>query len=95
MMKTTAVLSAALLALAGCATVQDKMPDWMPGSGAIKVSLTGAEEVPPVNTQASGSGITYTGTASVAGALTTLDGVNISFDDKNKFFCLSSSEFPL
>jgi hypothetical protein len=28
----------------------------MPGSGAMKVNLTGAEEVPPVNTQAKGSG---------------------------------------
>jgi len=46
----------AIVALAGCAGMRDKMPDWMPGSGAIKVSLTGAEEVPPVNTQAKGSG---------------------------------------
>jgi len=47
---------AAIVALAGCAGMRDKMPAWMPGSGAIKVSLTGAEEVPPVNTQAKGSG---------------------------------------
>ena len=47
---------AAIVALAGCASVRDKMPAWMPGSGAIKVSLTGAEEVPPVQTQAKGSG---------------------------------------
>ena len=47
---------AAILALAGCSGMRDKMPAWMPGSGAIKVSLTGAEEVPPVNTQAKGSG---------------------------------------
>lgn len=72
MMKTTAVLSAALLALAGCATVQDKMPDWMPGSGAIKVSLTGAEEVPPVNTQASGSGSFRVGSdGTISGSVTT------------------------
>jgi len=32
------------------------MPDWMPGSGAMKVSLTGAQEVPPASTQGSGSG---------------------------------------
>jgi hypothetical protein len=32
------------------------MPDWMPGSGATKVALTGAEEVPPVKTEAKGSG---------------------------------------
>ena len=43
---------AAALILASCSS----MPSWMPGSGAMKVSLTGAEEVPPVNTQAKGSG---------------------------------------
>ena len=42
----------ALVALASCSS----MPSWMPGSGAMKVNLTGAEEVPPVNTQAKGSG---------------------------------------
>ena len=46
----------AVLALASCAGMRDKMPSWMPGSGAIKVSLTGAEEVPAANTQAKGSG---------------------------------------
>ena len=30
--------------------------DWMPGSGAMKVNLTGAEEVPPAKTAAKGSG---------------------------------------
>ena len=53
---TTAVLTAAVLALAACAEVREKMPDWMPGSGATSVKLTGAEEVPPVNTSGSGSG---------------------------------------
>jgi len=48
--------AAAALMLAGCETVRDKMPDWMPGSGAVNVSLTGAEEVPPVSTSGSGSG---------------------------------------
>ena len=52
--RTLALVAA--VALAGCASVKEKMPDWMPGSGAIKVSLTGAEEVPPVSTQAKGSG---------------------------------------
>ena len=47
---------AAILALGACAQMREKMPDWMPGSGALKVSLTGAEEVPPVSTQAKGSG---------------------------------------
>ncbi|HEY9530815.1 MAG TPA: CHRD domain-containing protein [Burkholderiales bacterium] len=46
----------AALALAGCAGVRDKMPDWMPGSGAVSVNLSGAEEVPPVTTSGSGSG---------------------------------------
>jgi hypothetical protein len=46
----------AFVALAGCAGMKDSMPAWMPGSGAMSVSLTGAEEVPPVNTQAKGSG---------------------------------------
>ena len=45
-----------IVGLAGCAGMKDKMPAWMPGSGAMKVSLTGAEEVPPVSTQAKGSG---------------------------------------
>ena len=46
----------AVVALAGCAQMREKMPDWMPGSGAMKVSLTGAEEVPAVNTDAKGTG---------------------------------------
>ena len=64
----------AIIALAGCAGMRDKMPAWMPGSGAMKVSLTGAEEVPPVNTQAKGSGTfrvaedgTITGSVSTEG----------------------------
>ena len=58
MKRTMAWLLAAgaALALAGCAGVRDKMPDWMPGSGAVSVNLTGAEEVPPVQTSGSGSG---------------------------------------
>jgi hypothetical protein len=46
----------AILALAGCAQMKEKMPDWMPGSGAMKVSLTGGEEVPAVTTAAKGAG---------------------------------------
>ena len=46
----------AVLALAACATMQDAMPDWMPGSGAVSVTLSGSEEVPPVSTLGSGSG---------------------------------------
>lgn len=51
-----AFATAAALAMAGCADMQSKMPDWMPGSGAIKVTLSGAEEVPPAKTEGSGSG---------------------------------------
>jgi CHRD domain len=53
---TFAALVAAVLVAAGCASMREKMPDWMPGSGAMKVSLTGAEEVPPAKTDAKGSG---------------------------------------
>ena len=59
MFATTArglVVAAAVAALAGCAGMRDKMPDWMPGSGAMKVSLSGNEEVPAVKTAAKGSG---------------------------------------
>jgi hypothetical protein len=65
---------AAAIALAGCADMQSKMPDWMPGSGAISVKLTGAEEVPPVNTAGSGGGsfrVTEDGT--ISGSVTTKD----------------------
>lgn len=48
--------AAAGIALAGCADMQSKMPDWMPGSGAVSVSLSGAEEVPPVKVPGTGSG---------------------------------------
>jgi CHRD domain len=60
----------AALALAGCAS----MPDWMPGSGAVKVSLSGAEEVPPVQVSGSGSGsfrLAKDGT--ITGSVTTKD----------------------
>jgi hypothetical protein len=64
----------ASLALAGCAGLRDNMPDWMPGSGAIKVNLTGSEEVPPLNVPGSGSGsfrVAEDGT--VTGSVTTKD----------------------
>ena len=48
------LLVAAAVALASCSTYQDYAPSFLPGSGAVSVKLTGAEEVPPV--QASGSG---------------------------------------
>jgi hypothetical protein len=68
------VLAIAVVALVGCAGVREKMPAWMPGSGAIKVTLSGAEEVPPVTAQGSGSGsfrVSEDGTLS--GSVTTKD----------------------
>jgi hypothetical protein len=53
---TGALVIAAAAVLAGCADMQSKMPDWMPGSGAINVTLSGAEEVPPAKTEGTGSG---------------------------------------
>ena len=72
---TTAAWALAVsIALAGCADMQSKMPDWMPGSGAVSVSLSGAEEVPPVKTSATGSGsfrLAEDGT--ISGSVTTKD----------------------
>jgi hypothetical protein len=69
---TRAAALIAILALAACSGMRDKMPDWMPGSGAMKVNLTGAEEVPAVQTSATGSGsfrVAEDGT--VSGSVTT------------------------
>jgi CHRD domain-containing protein len=66
------VAMVAVLALAACAGMREKMPDWMPGSGAMRVSLTGAEEVPPAKTDGKGSGsfrVAEDGT--IAGSVTT------------------------
>jgi hypothetical protein len=69
---TRAAMLIAVVALAGCSGMRDKMPDWMPGSGAMKVNLTGAEEVPPVQTGASGSGsFRVAEDGSVSGSVTT------------------------
>jgi hypothetical protein len=62
----------ATLALASCAMYQDKAPSWMPGSGAVSVKLSGAEEVPPVKASGSGSGTIRVGAdGSVSGSVTT------------------------
>jgi hypothetical protein len=56
-------VAAAALMLAGCAGME---------SGGGKVMLTGAQEVPPVTTAATGSGtITVSGDKSVSGSVTT------------------------
>ncbi|HEV3010767.1 MAG TPA: CHRD domain-containing protein [Burkholderiales bacterium] len=68
------LLAVSFLSLAGCSTVRDAMPAWMPGSSAIKVNLTGNEEVPPLSVPGSGSGsfrIAEDGT--ITGSVTTKD----------------------
>jgi len=68
------LLVVAGVGLASCQSMRDAMPDWMPGSGAIKVSLSGAEEVPPVTVPGSGSGsfrVAEDGT--ITGSVTTKD----------------------
>jgi hypothetical protein len=58
----------ALIALAACGTVSDM---WS-GGNTVKVNLTGAEEVPPVRTSASGGGsFTIGKDGTVKGSVTT------------------------
>jgi hypothetical protein len=92
-MKTSikAVLAViAVIALAGCAQVRSNMPDWMPGSGAISVKLSGAEEVPPVGTAGSGSGSfrvaedgSITGSVTTKGVPGTMAHIHIGASGKN------------
>jgi hypothetical protein len=64
------VLAGAAFALSACSS----MPDWMPGSGAIKVSLSGAEEVPPLTVPGSGSGsFRVADDGTITGSVTTKD----------------------
>ena len=68
------LVALAITALTGCQTYRDNVPAWMPGSGAISVKLSGAEEVPPVSTPGSGSGsfrVAEDGT--ITGSVTTKD----------------------
>ena len=68
-MQRILALGAALL-LASCAS----MPDWMPGSGAMRVNLTGAEEVPAASTSGSGSGsFRVDKDGNITGSVTTKD----------------------
>ena len=69
---THTVLKAAMIASAVALGACSSMPDWMPGSGASKVSLTGAEEVPAVKTEAKGSGsFRIANDGAVSGSVTT------------------------
>ena len=69
-----ALALAAVLALPACSSIQGAMPDWMPGSGAIGVKLTGAEEVPPLSVPGSGSGsFRVAEDGSITGSVTTKD----------------------
>src|SRR5262245_23382170 len=88
-MKRT-VLHAAMFAAATALAACSSMPDWMPGSGAHKVSLSGGEEVPPVSTQAKGSGSfrfkddgTVTGSVSTSGVAGTMAHIHLAEKGKN------------
>ena len=68
------VLIVAAVSLAGCSTYSNNAPSWMPGSNAIKVKLTGTEEVPPLSVPGTGEGtfrVAEDGT--VSGSVTTKD----------------------
>jgi CHRD domain-containing protein len=66
------LLIAAAGVLASCATYQDNAPSWLPGSGAVSVKLTGAEEVPPTSVGGSGSGtIRVNSDGTVSGSVST------------------------
>jgi hypothetical protein len=68
------VAIAAAFTLAACSTYRDNAPAWMPGSGAIKVNLTGSEEVPPLNVPGSGSGtLRVAEDGTITGEVTTKD----------------------
>jgi predicted small secreted protein len=68
------LLALAAAVLASCSSVQGVMPDWMPGSGAIKVNLSGAEEVPPVTVPGTGSGsFRVADDGAISGSVTTKD----------------------
>ena len=71
-LKILAIVTA--LVLAGCAQVQGTLPHWMPGSNAVGVKLSGAQEVPPVKVTGSGSGsFRLADDGSITGSVTTKD----------------------
>jgi hypothetical protein len=66
------VTATAALVLVSCATYKDNAPSWLPGSGAMGVKLSGAEEVPPLNVSGSGSGnIRVASDGAVSGSVAT------------------------
>ena len=86
-LKILAIIAA--LVLAGCAQVQGTLPYWMPGSNAVGVKLSGAEEVPPVKVTGSGSGSfrlaedgTITGSVSTEGVAGTAAHIHLGAKGK-------------
>ena len=65
---SNAFLGIAMIALGGCSS----MPDWMPGSGAVRVDLSGTQEVPAASSSATGS-VSFRGAddGTVTGSITT------------------------
>src|SRR5918992_1865522 len=62
------------LAMIGALAACKSMPAWMPGSGAVKVNLTGTEEVPPLSVPGSGSGsFRVADDGAISGSVTTKD----------------------
>jgi len=87
-LKMLAIVAA--FVLAGCAQVQGTLPHWIPGSNAVGVKLSGAEEVPPVNVTGSGSGSfrladdgTITGSVSTEGVAGTAAHIHLGAKGRN------------
>ena len=69
-----AAIASLITTLGACATYKDNAPSWMPGSNAIKVNLTGAEEVPPLSVSGTGSGtFRVADDGTITGSVTTKD----------------------
>lgn len=82
--------AAAALTLTGCAQVRGTLPAWVPGSNAVSVKLSGAEEVPPVNVAGSGSGSfrlaedgTVTGSVTTKGVAGTAAHIHLGAKGRN------------
>ena len=67
-------VAAAVVMIPGCSTYSNNAPSWMPGSNAIKVNLTGTEEVPPLSVSGTGEGtFRVADDGTVSGSVTTKD----------------------